>query len=271
MPNSPKTSDIDVESFLCKNEKLDKERDAPHIDEGRATRRGFNFQGKPHARSIMETLDPQYLITPEMLGFSENKGNEQEADMSNISKTELEALLRANKSEVDVVAAGMREDMAKWREQQSTQMSQLNATLTVMSAKMDSQLEVFNSAIGGIDKSLNAKIDSIDKSLNAKIDGINGSLGGKIEGINTAISGIQSGISIKLTIFSVVIAGIIAMSGWWLSSSQPQQAPVSQQPTVIYVQPPLVPFQNDDQLPEKQPVHIEEAPPLPEDAPAPKQ
>ena len=161
-----------------------------------------------------------------------------ERNAMSITKDELDSKLAMNKAEVDAIAAGMREDMAKWREQQSSQMSQLNATLTAMSARVDSQFEVLSSAISGIDKSLNAKIDGIDKSLNAKIDGVNGSLSGKIEGINTAISGIQSGISTKLTIFSVVIAGIIAIAGWWFSSNQSQSAPVTQQPIVVYAQQP---------------------------------
>lgn len=183
-----------------------------------------------------------------------NEGDsQQEADMSgNITKTELEAILRANKSEVDVVAANIQKEMAEWREQQNTQMSQLNAALTAMSAKVDSRFEILSSAIGGIDKSLNAKIDGIGKSLNAKIDGVNGSLSGKIEGINTAVSGIQSGISTKLTIFSVVIAGIIAMAGWWFSSNQPQSAPVAQQPIVVYAQQPAPQPAPQESIPEPQ-------------------
>ncbi|MGJ7119517.1 hypothetical protein ABMZ76_00350 [Morganella morganii] len=173
------------------------------------------------------------LATFRVSSDSINEGNTM-----SITRDELDSKLAMNKAEVDAIAAGMREEMAKWREQQNTQMSQLNATLTAMSAKVDSKFEILSSAIGGIDKSLNSKIDGIDKSLNAKIDGVNGSLSGKIEGINTAVSGIQSGISTKLTIFSVVIAGIIAMAGWWFSSNQPQPVPVAQQPIVIYAQQP---------------------------------
>ncbi|MEY0255584.1 hypothetical protein AB7X32_17610 [Morganella morganii] len=204
---------------------------------------------------------------------SDLAGKQQEADMSgNITKTEFEALLRANKSEVDVVAANIQKEMAEWREQQNTQMSQLNATLTAMSAKVDSRFEILSSAIGGIDKSLNAKIDGIDKSLNAKIDGVNGSLSGKIEGINTAISGIQSGISTKLTIFSVVIAGIIAMAGWWFSSNQPQSVPVAQQPIVVYAQQPAPAVQATPPQVQPAPQPVPQEPtPEPQKAPAIKQ
>lgn len=148
----------------------------------------------------------------------------KEGDMSaNISKTELEALLKANKAEVDAVASGMREEMAKWRETQNAQMVQMNATLTSIAAKMDAKFDV-----------IDAKIDSVDKSLNGRIEGMNTA----ITGINTAISGIQSGISTKLTIFGVIMAVLLAIAGWWFSSNQ---SPTSQQaqPTVIYVQQPV--------------------------------
>ncbi len=71
-----------------------------------------------------------------------NKSTELEADMSgNITKTELEALLKANKSEVDVVAANMREEMSKWREEQNEQMSRVITTLSVLDVKLDERYE----------------------------------------------------------------------------------------------------------------------------------
>lgn len=69
-------------------------------------------------------------------------GKQQEADMSgNITKTELEALLRANKSEVDVVAANIQKEMAEWREQQNAQMTEVNKTLSILNVKMDERFE----------------------------------------------------------------------------------------------------------------------------------
>lgn len=71
-----------------------------------------------------------------------NQSNKQEADMSgNITKTELEALLRANKSEVDVVAANIQKEMAEWREQQNAQMTEVNKTLSILNVKMDERFE----------------------------------------------------------------------------------------------------------------------------------
>ncbi|WP_275379371.1 hypothetical protein [Xenorhabdus bovienii] len=140
----------------------------------------------------------------------------EEDHMSDFTKTELEALLRANKAEVDVVAATVKKDMAEWREQQNTQMANLNATMQAMSSKID------------------GKMDSVD----GKLEGMQG----KIDGINTAISGIQSGISTRLTIFSVVIAVMLAITGWWLSSKSTPAPQQQAQPTVIYVQQPSIPL-----------------------------
>ncbi|MDE9543724.1 hypothetical protein [Xenorhabdus bovienii] len=144
------------------------------------------------------------------------ESRDEEDHMSDFTKTELEALLRANKAEVDVVAAGMREEMAKWREEQNTQMANLNATLASISVKMDAN----NTATTG------------------QINGINTA----ISGMNTAISGIQSGISTRLTIFSVVIAVMLAITGWWLSSKSTLAPQQQAQPTVIYVQQPSIPL-----------------------------
>ncbi|MCW2255712.1 hypothetical protein M2263_001803 [Providencia alcalifaciens] len=59
----------------------------------------------------------------------------------NITKTEIDALLKANKAEVDVVAANMREEMAKWREEQNAQMSRVITTLSVLDVKLDERYE----------------------------------------------------------------------------------------------------------------------------------
>lgn len=73
---------------------------------------------------------------------SKKTQKQQEADMSgNITKTELEALLRANKSEVDVVAANIQKEMAEWREQQNAQMTEVNKTLSILNVKMDERFE----------------------------------------------------------------------------------------------------------------------------------
>ncbi|MDK7759489.1 hypothetical protein [Providencia rettgeri] len=68
---------------------------------------------------------------------------EDSNDMSDskLSKTELDALLKSNKAEVDAVAAGMREEMAHWREEQNAQMSKVITTLSVLDVKLDERYE----------------------------------------------------------------------------------------------------------------------------------
>lgn len=165
---------------------------------------------------------------------------------SDISRSEIEALLKANKAEVDIVAASMREDMAKWRETQNAQINQLNTILSGLSSKIDSKFEIIDSKIDSVEKSLNAKFDGIDKSLNAKVDGISESINGKIEGLNTAITGMQSGMSTKLTKFGIAIGSVVtiiaAVAGVGISlmTSTPTNQNAQQlQPTVIYVQQPV--------------------------------
>ncbi|MEQ5305817.1 hypothetical protein ABN238_16715 [Providencia rettgeri] len=180
-----------------------------------------------------------------------------------ISKTEFEALLRASKAESESVASGMREEMAKWREEQNTQVASLNSSIAGLIAKIDSKYESMdskfnsidtsltakmngmesslNSKLESIDISLNAKFNSIEQSLNAKIDGVNQALNGKIDGINSAINGVNtsiSGIGSKLTLFGIFIAVVLAIAGWFFSSIQSNQ---SAQPMVIYAQQPVQP------------------------------
>ncbi|HEC8325156.1 TPA: hypothetical protein RG501_RS15040 [Providencia rettgeri] len=68
---------------------------------------------------------------------------EDSNDMSDskLSKTELDALLKSNKAEVDAVAASMREEMAHWREEQNAQMSKVITTLSVLDVKLDERYE----------------------------------------------------------------------------------------------------------------------------------
>ncbi|WP_448175848.1 hypothetical protein [Morganella morganii] len=148
-------------------------------------------------------------------GYTDYENNISE-DGSNMTREELDAKLAQNKAEVQAIASGMREEMAVWREAQNAQMTQMNATLTSMSAKIDAKFEV-----------LNAKIDSVDKSL-----------GGRIDGLNIAVSGIQSGISIRLAVFSAFIAVLLAVASWWISSNQSSPQPPQHQPTVTHVQQP---------------------------------
>ncbi|CDG96666.1 conserved hypothetical protein [Xenorhabdus bovienii str. puntauvense] len=137
----------------------------------------------------------------------------------NFTKTELEALLRANKAEVDVVAATMKKDMAEWREQQNIQLASLNATMQALSSKID------------------GKLDSVDgklEGMRGKIEGIQGN----ISGINTAISGIQSGLSTKLTFFGITITVVIAVVGMAIGMmNKNTESTYQHKPTVTQSQP----------------------------------
>ncbi|MBQ0607208.1 hypothetical protein MJ634_003830 [Providencia rettgeri] len=181
-----------------------------------------NLRGLESLQGGLPKLSPLNLVNGEGFqsgigGANINQSNLIGDNNMSIPREELDAKLAQNKAEVQAIASGMREEMAAWRETQNAQMVQMNATLTSMSAKMDAKFET-----------LDAKIDAVDKSL-----------GGRIDGLNMAVSGIQSGISIKLTIFGVIMAALIAIAGWWFSSNQPttSQQP---QPTIIYVQQPNV-------------------------------
>lgn len=117
-----------------------------------------------------------------------------------ISREELDAKLGQNKAEVQAIASGMREDMSAWRETQNTKMDQISATLTAMSAK----------------------IDSVDRSLN-----------GQIDGLKSSYSAIKWMLGIILTVLALVFA--IPQVQSYLNLSEPAKQP---QPTVIYVQQP---------------------------------
>ncbi|MDE9557660.1 hypothetical protein KKJ06_20120 [Xenorhabdus bovienii] len=125
----------------------------------------------------------------------------KEDHMSGFTKTELEALLRANKAEVDVVAATMKKDMAEWREQQNTQLANISTAIQSLSAKVD------------------GKIDSVE---------------GKIDGLKSSISTTQWTTSIGLALVTIIMSAVVLASSWIISSkgatSQPQPAVTQSQP-----------------------------------------
>ncbi|MDC9598821.1 hypothetical protein, partial [Xenorhabdus anantnagensis] len=149
--------------------------------------------------------------------------NKEEHMSDNFTKTELEALLRANKAEVDVVAATMKKDMAEWREQQNVQLANLNATMQALSSKIDGKMD-----------SVDGKLEAIQGKIDGKLEGMQG----KIDGINTAISGIQSGLSTKLTFFGITITVVIALVGIAIGMINKNTEPTYQhKPTVTQSQP----------------------------------
>ncbi|MBI6547281.1 hypothetical protein [Xenorhabdus lircayensis] len=125
----------------------------------------------------------------------------EEEHMSDFTKTELESLLKVNKSEVDVAVATVKKDIAEWREQQNTQMANLNATIQAMSSKIDGKLEAVE---------------------------------GKIDGIKTSITTIKWTTSIGLTLVTIIMSAVVLVSSWIMSgkivSSPLQPAATHSQP-----------------------------------------
>ncbi|PHM57021.1 hypothetical protein [Xenorhabdus sp. KK7.4] len=122
--------------------------------------------------------------------------NKEEHMSTGLSKTELEALLRANKAEVDVVAATMKQEMTEWKGQQTTLFANLNISL----AKID------------------GKLDAVE---------------GKIDGLKTSLTTTQWATSIGLTLVTIIMSAVMLTSSWIISgkntSSSPQPTTQSQQ------------------------------------------
>ncbi|CDH01837.1 hypothetical protein [Xenorhabdus bovienii] len=126
--------------------------------------------------------------------------NKEEHMSDNFTKTELEALLRANKAEVDVVAATMKKDMAEWREQQNVQLANLNISIQSLSAKVDGKFEAVE---------------------------------GKIDGLKSSISTTQWTTSIGLALVTIIMSAVVLASSWIISSKGTTSLP---QPTEIHSQ-----------------------------------
>ncbi|CAK6619638.1 hypothetical protein [Providencia stuartii] len=160
---------------------------------------------KEHTESFFTVDEASDIVT----GIDSEKIKYQKADKeinmsTDINRNELDALLRANKAEVDAVASGMREEMAKWREEQNTQMSQLNATLSTISSKIDS------------------KFDAVD---------------GKIDGLKTSLTTTQWSMTIGIALVTIILSTVMIYSSSIIASAE--KADTKQpQPTVIYVQQP---------------------------------
>ncbi|KMJ44778.1 hypothetical protein AB204_12515 [Xenorhabdus khoisanae] len=127
--------------------------------------------------------------------------NKEEHMSTGLSKTELEALLRANKAEVDVVAATMKKDMAEWREQQNAQFANLNISIQSLSAKVDGKFEAVE---------------------------------GKIDGLKSSISTTQWTTSIGLALVTIIMSAVVLASSWIISSKSISSPP---EPAAIHSQP----------------------------------
>ncbi|MDS0028102.1 hypothetical protein [Enterobacter cloacae] len=136
--------------------------------------------------------------------------------MSSVSREEMQALLAANKAEMESIASSIRAEMALSRENTNVQLASINSAISSISSKIE------------------GKMDSVDgdvKAINGKFEGIQG----QITGINTAISGIQSGISIRLAIFGIIIAVVVALPSIISAFKENPVAvqPAAQQPIII--------------------------------------
>ncbi|NQS80585.1 hypothetical protein [Pantoea agglomerans] len=118
--------------------------------------------------------------------------------MSHMTREELQAQLDKNKAEMQALASGVREDMAKWSKSNSEELSKLTVLIEGYSSKIDGKVE----------------------ATNGKLEGIQGQFSGMntaIAGLSTGISGIQSGLSTKLTVFGIIISVVIALVGFGAS------------------------------------------------------
>lgn len=164
---------------------------------------------KPH----LQAVDEAYLNS-QKTSASLFHTEEVKADMTQVSREEIQALLAANKAEMESIASSIRVEMALSRENTNVQFATLNSTLSSLSSKIE------------------GKMDSMDgdvKAINGRFEGLQG----QISGINTAVSGIQSGISTRLTIFGMIIAVLVALPG--IISAFKDSQPASQQPIIIQV------------------------------------
>jgi len=66
------------------------------------------------------------------------ENHKQEVFMADISKEELNALLRANKAEVDAVASAMKGEMASWREQMRSDLKDVKTAVERQTDKLES-------------------------------------------------------------------------------------------------------------------------------------
>ncbi|MDT0208481.1 hypothetical protein [Serratia marcescens] len=94
----------------------------------------------------------------------------EEVEVSDISKVELQALLKANKAEVDAVASSMRADMAKWREVMSSDMKEIKSIITSQNASISSRLDLQSEKISSVLDGHSKKIDAALSVQEAKLE-----------------------------------------------------------------------------------------------------
>jgi gamma-glutamylcysteine synthetase len=88
--------------------------------------------------------------------------NQRENEMSDISRNELQALLKANKAEVDAVASAMKTEMANWREQMRSDLRDVKNSVDRQTDKLDSN---FNAQQVKLDASIQIQTAKLEKTV----------------------------------------------------------------------------------------------------------
>lgn len=91
--------------------------------------------------------------------------------MSDLSRNEIQALLKANKAEVDAVASKMQADMAKWRELMASDIKEMKHLVVTQHEQINSRLDIQSSRIESALDSQSKKIDAALSVQEAKLEG----------------------------------------------------------------------------------------------------
>lgn len=97
--------------------------------------------------------------------------DEQDNVMSDLSRNEIQALLKANKAEVDALASSMQADMAKWRELMASDIKEMKHLVVTQHQNINSRLDVQSTKIESALESHSKKIDAALSVQEAKLEG----------------------------------------------------------------------------------------------------
>lgn len=122
---------------------------------------------------------------------------QREVNMNDFSRDELNAHLKANKAEVDAVAASMRQEMAEFRAFQAQQFSAITTSLSEIKGEMSSA---------------KGEMAGFKEGMSGQISGLKDGLSGQIDGVKSSISTMQWMIGTVLAMIGIV-AAILAIPG----------------------------------------------------------
>jgi len=158
-----------------------------------------------------------------LAGQSTSDTEEPEADatqkegdlMSDFSRSELQAHLKSNKSEIDVVAASMKKDMAEWREQMradlrdvkdavNSQKSSLDQHINAQKTQLDAHMQLQKMLI---EKEFSAQSLKLDTSIKLQTAGLQESLSAVKLDVTRWVVGLILGVpSILFTVYKIIEA-----------------------------------------------------------------